>query len=155
MLFMKTYNLQMTGREIIAEDYRVMADLLKDTVVFDEKIGTMQKEINGIMVLNNAHVHTYAATGADKVAFEQKAVEYDSRLKKAEAQLEKLKVEWDEYLARSKMIKCFFVEMLNVSLVLIEWLEQLWNTLVRKAVISSDDTVAFTFKEKTIMVVVE
>ena len=109
-----------------------------------------------MVALNNAHIRTYAATGADKIAFEQKAAEYDSRFKKAEARLAKLKAERDEHLARSRMIEGFIDEMLNAPLVLTEWQDQLWNMLVQKAVISADGTVAFTFKgEKTITVRME
>ena len=54
------------------------------------------------------------------------------------------------------MIEGFIDEMLNATLVLTEWQDQLWNMLVQKAVISADGTVAFTFKgEKTITVRVE
>ena len=98
-------------------------------------------------------IRTYAATGADKERYEQKAAEYDSRFKKAEARLAKLKAERDERSARSRMIEGFIDEMLNAPLVLTEWQDQLWNMLVQKAVISADGTVAFTFKgEKTITV---
>ena len=146
----------MADRESIAEDCRVMVGLLGDTKALDDKIDMTQKEIDEVVALNNAHVRTYAATGADKNAFEEKAAEYDSRFKKAEARLAKLKAERDERSTRSRMIEGFIDEMLNAPLVLTEWQDQLWNMLVQKAVISADGTVAFTFKgEKTITVRVE
>ena len=146
----------MADRESIAEDCRVLVDLLGDAKALDEKIDTTQKEIDEVVALNNAHVRTYAATGADKITFEQKAAEYDSRFKKAEARLAKLKAERDERSTRSRMIEGFIDEMLNAPLVLTEWQDQLWNMLVQKAVISADGTVAFTFKgEKTITVRME
>ena len=152
-LFLKAYNILMTDRESIAEDCRVMADLLGNTKALDEKIDMTQKEIDEVVAMNSSHIHTYAATGADKIAFEQKAAEYDSRFKKAEARLAKLKTERDERFARSRMIEGFIDEMLNAPLVLTEWQDQLWNMLVQKAVISADGTVAFTFKgEKKITV---
>ena len=155
-LFLKAYNILMADRESIAEDCRVMVDLLGDTNALDEKIDTTQKEIDEVVALNNAHIRTYAATGADKIAFEQKAAEYDSRFKKAEARLAKLKTERNERLARSRMIEGFIDEMLSAPLVLTEWQDQLWNMLVQKVVVSADGTVAFTFKgEKTITVRVE
>ena len=155
-LFLKAYNLLMADREIIAEDCRVMVDLLKDTAALDEKIDTTQKEIDEVVALNSSHIRTYAATGADKERYEQKAAEYDSRFKKAEARLAKLKAERDERSTRSRMIESFIDEMLNAPLVLTEWQDQLWNMLVQKAVISADGTAAFTFKgEKTITVRME
>ncbi len=152
-LFLKAYNLLMADREAVAEDCRVLADLLGDTKALDEKIDTTQKEIDEVIALNNAHVRTYAATGAEKDIFEQKAAEYDSRFKKAEARLTKLKAERDEHSARSRMIECFIDEMLNAPLILTEWQDQLWNMLVQKAVVSADGTVAFTFKGETTITV--
>jgi len=155
-LFLKAYNLLMADRESIAEDCRVMAEMLGDTAALDEKIDATQKEIDEVVALNSSHIRTYAATGADKTAFEQRAAEYDSRFKKAEVRLVKLKAERDERTARSRMIESFIEEMLNAPLALTEWQDQLWNMLVQKAVISADGTVAFTFKgEKTITVRVE
>ena len=155
-LFLKAYNLLMADRVSIAEDCRVMADMLGDTKALDEKIDMTQKEIDEVVALNSSHIRTYAATGADKEKYEQKAAEYDSRFKKAEAKLEKLKAERDERLARSRMIEDFIDEMLNAPLVLTEWQDQLWNMLVQKVVVSADGTVAFTFKgEKSITVRVE
>ena len=152
-LFLKAYNLLMADREAVAEDCRVLADLLGDTKALDEKIDTTQKEIDEVIALNNAHVRTYAATGADKDTFEQKVAEYDSRFKKAEARLTKLKAERDEHSARRRMIECFIDEMLNAPLILTEWQDQLWNMLVQKAVVSADGTVAFTFKGETTITV--
>lgn len=151
-LFLKAYNLLIADREAVAEDCRVLAGLLGDTKALDEKIDTTQKEIDEVIALNNAHVRTYAATGADDT-FEQKAAEYDSRFKKAEARLTKLKAERDEHSTRSRMIECFIDEMLNAPLILTEWQDQLWSMLVQKAVVSADGTVAFTFKGETTITV--
>ena len=146
----------MADRESIAEDCRVVVDLLGDTKALDARIDAAQKEIDEVVALNSALVRTCAATGADREVFEQKTAEYDSRFKKAETRLAKLKAERDEHLARSRMIEGFIAEMLNAPLVLAEWQDQLWNMFVQKAVISSDGTVAFTFKgENTITVRVE
>ena len=59
-----------------------MATADGDTKALDDKIDMTQKEIDEVVVLNNARVRTYAATGADKNVFEEKAAEYDSRFKK-------------------------------------------------------------------------
>ena len=81
-----------------------MVGLLGDTKALDERIDTAQKEIDEVVALNSSHIRTYAATGADKERYEQKAAEYDSRFQKAEARLAKLKAERDERSARSRMI---------------------------------------------------
>ena len=51
------------------------------------------------------------------------------------------------------IIDGFINEMLNAPLVLTKWQDQFWNMPAQKAVVSADETVAFTFKgEKTITV---
>lgn len=89
-------------------------------------------------------------------AFSNKAAEYDERFKKADARLSKLQAERKEHLARSRSITAFAEGLLKQPLVLEQWDDQLWNLLVLKAVVSSDGTVAFTFKgENTITVRIE
>ena len=152
-LFLKAYNLLMADREIIAEDCRGLEDMLGDTTVLDEKISNTQKEIDEIVALNTAHIKGYAATGANRDAFERKAAEYDERFKKAETRLGKLKAEQEERSVRRMAIQSFIEEMRRAPLVLNEWQDSLWNLLVQKAVVSADGTVTFTFRgENTITV---
>ena len=155
-LFLKAYNLLMADREIIAEDCRGLEDMLGDTTVLDEKISNTQKEIDEIVALNTAHIKGYAATGANRDAFERKAAEYDERFKKAEIRLGKLKAEREERSFRRMAIQSFIEEMRRAPLVLNEWQDSLWNLLVQKAVVSADGTVTFTFRgENTITVRIE
>ena len=149
-LFLKAYNLLMADRESIAEDCRVMADMLGNTASLDEKIEATQKEIDEVVALNNAHIRGYAATGERN---DEKAAEYDERFKKAETRLMKLKAEREERIARSKAIHAFIENMLKQPLVLDTWQDQLWNMLVQKAVVSADGTVAFTFSGETTITV--
>ena len=155
-LFLKAYSILMEDRETIVSDCRVMADILGDTTLLDEKITATQNEINEVVTLNNAFIRSHAATGGDRDEFSKKAAEYDERFKKADARLSKLQAERKEHLARSRSITAFAEGLLKQPLVLEQWDDQLWNLLVLKAVVSTDGTVAFTFKgENTITVRIE
>ena len=152
-LFLKAYNQLMADRDSIATDCRVLADMLGDTAALDDKIASTQKEIDEVIALNNTHIHSYAKLGMEKEAFEKKALEYDERFKKAEARLNKLKVDRQSHISRSNAINEFIKAMMEQPLVLNEWQDQLWNVLVQKAVIYANGTIEFTFKgENTITV---
>ena len=146
----------MEDRETIVSDCRVMAGILGDTTLLDEKITATQNEINEVVTLNNAFIRGHATTGGDIDEFSNKAAEYDERFKKADARLSKLQAERKEHLARSRSITAFAEGLLKQPLVLEQWDDQLWNLLVLKAVVSTDGTVVFTFKgENTITVRIE
>ena len=145
-----------TFEAAIVSDCQVMADILGDTTSLDEKITATQNEINEVVTLNNAFIRSHAATGGDRDEFAKKPAEYDERFKKADARLSKLHAERKEHLARSRSITAFAEGLLKQPLVLEQWDDQLWNLLVLKAVVSTDGTVAFTFKgENTITVRIE
>ena len=81
----------------------------------------------------------------------KKTLEYDERFKKAESRLNKLEAERQTHISRSNAINGFIKAMMDQPLVLNEWQDQLWNTLVQKVVIQADGTVEFIFKgENTI-----
>ena len=155
-LFLKAYNLLMADREIVAEDCRVAANLLSDTGALDDKIQATKKEMEEVVALNSAFIHSHNASGDNMEEFKKKTAEYDERYKKAEVKLDRLQTERQERLARSEAILRFIDDMLEQPLILEQWEEQPWNMLVQKAVISADGSVAFTFKgEKTITVRIE
>ena len=145
-LFLKAYTLLMADRDTIAEDCRVLADMLGDTAALDEKISATQKEIDEVVALNNTFIRSQAVTGANKEEFSKKAAEYDERFKKAEAKLGKLQAERQERLNRSRAITGFIDALLQQPLVLEQWDDQLWNLLVQKAIVSADGTVEFIFR---------
>lgn len=136
----------MADRDAVAEDCRVLAEMLGDTTALDEKISATQKEIDEVVALNNTFIRSRAVTGANKEEFSKKAAEYDERFKKAGARLGKLQAERQERLNRSRAITSFIDTLLQQPLVLEQWDDQLWNLLVQKTVVSADGTVEFIFR---------
>ena len=145
-LFLKAYNLLMAEREGIAADCRALADMLGDTTALDEKITAAQKEIEDVIALNSAYIHSHNATGENLEEFKRQTAEYDERYRKAEARLNRLLTERKDHLARSRAVKGFADALLEQPLILTEWQDCLWNLLVQKAVVQADGTVEFTFK---------
>ena len=105
----------MEDRETIVSDCRVMAGILGDTTLLDEKITATQNEINEVVTLNNAFIRSHAATGGDRDEFAKKSAEYDERLKKTDARLSKLHAERKEHLARSRSITAFARRLAQVA----------------------------------------
>ena len=145
-LFLKAYNLLMADRDAVAQDCRTLADMLGDTTTHDEKISATQKEIEDVVALNSAFIHSHNATGENMEEFRRQTTEYDERYRKAEVKLKKLLNERQERLARSQAVKGFIDAMMEQPLILTEWQDSLWNLLVQKMVVQADGVVEFTLK---------
>ena len=143
--FLKACNLLMADRKHIAADCRMLADMLADTAALDEKISALQKEMETVVALNSAFIHSHNAKGENLEGFKKTTDEYDERYRKAEARLEKLQAERRERLARCQAVKRFIEDMLKQPLVLERWEDQTWSLLVKQAVVSADGTIEFTF----------
>lgn len=96
-------------------------------------------------------------------AYARVSTDHEDQLNSYEAQCDcyehyiRANDEW-EYagLCSDEGITAFAEGLLKQPLVLEQWDDQLWNLLVLKAVVSTDGTVAFTFKgENTITVRIE
>ena len=68
-LSLKAYNLLMAGRDSVAEDCQMLVDMLSDTAVLDEKIAAAQKEMQEVVALNSAYIHSHNATGENMAEF--------------------------------------------------------------------------------------
>ena len=145
-LFLKAYNLLMADRETIAEDCKTVAAMLADTAALDGKIPAVKKEMDDVIALNSAYIHSHNAIGENMADFKQKTTEYDERFRKAESKLNRLQAERQERLSRSKAIMRFIDDMLERPLILEKWEDQPWNLLVNQAVVSEDGSVTFTFR---------
>ena len=145
-LFLRAYNLLMSDRENVAADCRALADMLGDTAALDEKITATQKEIEDVIALNSAYIHSHNAAGENLEEFKRQTAEYDERYRKAEARLNRLQAERKDHLARGQAVRSFADALMEQPLILTEWQDCLWNLLVQKAVVQADGTVEFTFK---------
>ena len=92
-MFLKAYNLLMADRETIAEDCKTVATMLADTTALDAKIQAAKKEMDDVVALNSAYIHSHNAIGENMEEFKQKTAEYDERFRKAEAKLNRLQAE--------------------------------------------------------------
>ncbi len=155
-LFLKAYTVLMADRDAVAEDCRLLADMLGDTTALDKKIATAQKEMADVVAKNSAFLHSHKASEDNLAEFEKTTSAYVERYRKAEARLEKLQAERQERLARKQAVERFIDDLLKQPLVLEQWDYQLWNLLVQKMVVKDDGTAEFIFKgEKTITVRIE
>ncbi len=145
-LFLKAYNLLMANREAVAEDCKTVATMLADTATLDRKIQAAKKEMDDVIALSSAYIHSHNADGEHMEEFEQQTAAYDEQYQKIGAKLNRLQSEKQERLFRSKAIMRFIDDMLERPLILEKWEDQPWNLLVNQAVVSENGSVTFTFR---------
>ena len=104
----------------------LMADMLTDTTAFDEKIAATQKEINDVIALNSAYIHSHSASGDNMEEFKRQTGECDERYQKAKARLNRLQAERQDRVARSQAVNAFVDALFEQPLILVDWRDCLW-----------------------------
>ena len=145
-MFLKAYNLLMGDRERIIEDCEEMRMLIFDCTELDNKIAALNEEIEVIAGLVDQCVRENASSAQSQ---EEYADKYNRLVKRYEKAVEKLKAaqaERENKLERERELRIFVAALKEQPLVLGEWSDEIWISLIDVAKVMRDGSVIFTFK---------
>ncbi|MBQ9038249.1 MAG: recombinase family protein [Clostridia bacterium] len=145
-LFVEAYNLLLGDRDSIIEDCETLANMLEDTMTLDTKIAATQEEIDTVVKLNKALIREHAVVGMPQEIFDQKAAAYDERFRKAEARLNRMKMEKEDRARRSTIVRQFIKALRGQAGPIDVWNEQAWCLLVTQAKVYAEGSVEFIFR---------
>ena len=139
--------------QTIIEDAETLVAMLEDTAALDTKIAATQEEIDTVVEMNKALIREHAVTGLAQEIFDQKAVAYDERFRKAEAKLNRLKGEKQDRLMRVCSVKNYVENLRGQAGPIEVWNEQAWCLLVTQVTVHADDSAEFLFRGENRMTV--
>jgi hypothetical protein len=145
-LFVKAYNQLLGNRETVIEDCETLVAMLEDTTAQDAKIEAEQEEIDTVVEMNKALIREHAVTGVSQEKFDQKAVAYDERFRKADAKLNRLKAEKQDRLMRVCSVKKYVENLRGQAGPIEVWDEQAWCLLVTQVTVHADSSAKFLFR---------
>ena len=146
-MFLKAYNQLLGNREQVIGDCLAMQAMLTDCSSLDEEIRQVNEELEVIAGLVKSCVHEHAEKAQDQEAFDKKYAGLLKRHDKAAAQFERLKAKKDKRQEQRLGLQVFIDALRNQPLVLDTWDEQVWNLLVERGVVGSDESMSFEFKD--------
>lgn len=150
-MFLKAYNQLMGNRDCIIEDCEIIRTTLCDCSELDADIEKLQEEIEIIAELVKNCVQENAVAAQPQ---ENYTTRYNSLVKRYEKAVEKhkaLTTEKMRKIERDKELHLFIEALWERPLVLEVWDEKLWISLIDKATVHADGSIAFKFKNETII----
>ena len=115
-------------------------------MTLDTKIAATQEEIDTVVKLNKALIREHAVVGMPQEIFDQKAAAYDERFRKAEARLNRMKMEKEDRARRSTIVRQFIKALRGQAGPIDVWNEQAWCLLVTQAKVYAEGSVEFIFR---------
>ena len=103
--------------------------------------------------MNKALIREHAVTGLAQEIFDQKAVAYDERFRKAEVKLNRLKGEKQDRLMRVCSVKKYVENLCGQAGPIDVWNEQAWCLLVTQVTVHADGSAEFLFRGENRMTV--
>ena len=145
-MFLKAMVELLSDRNALLEDCRLMRDTLADTSKLDEGCKSLTDEMDPISVLIQKLIDDNAAVAMSQDEYNEKYDGYMARYNRAKECYDKLQQRKTTLSFEVDIIKCFMFEIKALPSQPMEFSDSLWNAMIDKVTVHSDDRAVFTFK---------
>ena len=147
--FLAAYNELLGNRRSLLADCEMIRKTLCDTEPLDAEMQREEDEQNVCSELMKAHVRKNASVAQSQDEYNKETERIDARYNRALAHRNELEEEKARRLRKSKEIQSFISLLKHQPLVVSEWDERLWVTLLETATVQTDGKILFRFKNGT------
>ena len=148
-LFLQAYNELMQDRTQVIADCAVMRDALLDTSGIQAQIAKVDAELEVTAALVAAAVKENATLPQSQEEYQKKYASLEEQFTAQKKKRTALEEKIEERKARAHELDLFIDALAENDLILSEWDEQLWLTLVEKGTVLPDGSINFLFKDGT------
>ena len=147
--YLKAYTELMGTRDELIEACEAMRELVSNFATLDAEIETLNDELQVISELVNQCVKENATTAQSQEEYAKKYNSLVKRYDKASKALQTATDEKNRKAERDRELRAFIGALKEQPLVVEEWSEDLWITLLNTATIYHDGRIVFLFKNGT------
>ena len=144
--FLTAYNELMGNRAAVLADCELIRQTLCDTTVLNAEMKHEQEEMVLLSEMMKAHIKKNATIAQSQEAYALEVGRIEERYNTALEHYNGLEAERDKRLRKSKELQTFITTLKKQPLVVSEWDERLWITLLDTATVQRDGRIAFRFK---------
>ena len=148
-MFLRAYNELMRDRTQVIADCAMLREQVLDCTKQERVIAEVDREMAVTTALVAAGVKENATTAQEQDEYNRQFAELEKQYNAQNAKRDALLLEIKDKKARAESISAFMRTLANNDLVLEEWDEQLWLTLVEKGTVLPDGSINFLFKNGT------
>jgi hypothetical protein len=144
--FLTAYNELMGNRENVIADCELIRQTLCTTEELDAGMQQAQDEMAVIAGLMQAHIKKNASIAQSQADYATETERIEKRYNDALERHTALEAEKVKRIRKSKELKAFTKTLKQEPLVVAEWNERLWITLLDTATVNRDGSIMFRFK---------
>ena len=144
--FLTAYNKLMGNRESVIADCELIRQTLCDTAELDAGMQQAQDEMTFVAGLMQAHIKKNASIAQSQTDYAAETERIEKRYNDALERYNDLEAEKEKRIRKNKDLKAFTKMLKQQPLVIAEWDERLWITLLDTATVYHDGRIVFQFK---------
>ena len=145
-MFLRAYNEMMGPRDSVIEACEEMRMVVGDFTTLDEQIDSLNEEIQVVAELVSQCIKDNATRQQSQEEYNRKYNSLVTRYEKAVAKLNGFTEERTKRADRERELRIFIATLQKQPLILEEWNEELWLTLLDTATVHRDGRITFLFK---------
>ena len=145
-MFLKAYNVLMGDRARVIEDCEEMRAIVFDCTELDNMIAALNEEIEVVAGLVDQCVRENALAPQSQEEYTDKYKRLEKRYDKAVGKLKTAQAERDSKLERERELRVFIAMIKEKPLILEEWSDDIWISLIESATVHKDGSITFLFK---------
>lgn len=143
--FIKAYNIVMADKDFIIKDIEELITLLTDTADIDEKMLSLEAELNTVDELVKKLIDEKSKDPDAAKNYDKLYNEYDKRFSKAKEEYDALSEQRALRLGKKEKMVTYLTTMKNSPDSLLAWDDATWKLMVESAVVHHDKTITFKF----------
>mgnify|MGYP002769029555 CR=1 FL=1 len=147
--FIIAYNQLLGNRKELLEACEVMREAVSDCSALNKEIDALNDEIQLIAEMVNQFVKENASSKQSQSSYDKKYNSLVRRYEKANKRLTGVTQERDGRINRERELRIFIFELAEKPLVIEEWDEELWVSILETATVHKDGQITFLFKNGT------
>lgn len=148
-MYLKAYNQLMGSRDELIASCEVMRQTVADCDALNAEIDALNEEIQVVAEMVNQCVQENATKKQSQDEYLAKYNRLARRYEKAVAKLNADTEERNSKLQRERELRIFIAELAKQPLVVSEWNEELWISLLDTATVHKDKNITFRFRDGT------
>lgn len=145
--FLKALNMSLENKDEIIDNCKIAIDVVSDTTEIDKKLEKLSKELEAIAVSVSEYVNKNASKVLSQGEYINEYTKLTKKYEKKTKQREKLISEKEDKFRRTDEIRRYVQKMIETKNSVTEWDDTLWVIFLDSAIVNTDGTIEFCFKD--------
>ena len=145
--FLKALNMSLENKDEIIDNCKIAIEVVSDTAEIDKKLEKLSKELEAIAISVSEYINKNASEVLSQDEYINEYTKLTKKYEKKTKQQERLISEKEDKFRRTDEIKLYVRKMIETKNLVTEWDDTLWVIFLDSAIVNTDGTIEFCFKD--------